>query len=222
MTSRVRYVALAFLLLVSTGGQGAPPDEEQLINKAVERLNGASRWIIEEGIHVYTQQGKKGLDKKLFDEWSVGLYAGPYVEERNYRARVAITTRGIYHNIMNLYREQVGGDYYEFWVVNVTGRDWSGVSNRAEFFVTKTQAVYGTREILKQSDQFLPRYRVEGGQEVVLPVDDLRILYNMKAWLFPDNYRGVDVNDMKVFADRNGNVKRCGSDIFSYLFYPCR
>lgn len=222
MTSQVRYAVLVFLLLVSTGGQSAPLDDERLINKAVEDLNAASRWIIEEGIHVYSQQGKKGLDSKLFNEWIVRLYADPYLEELDHLARFIIKTRGIYHNIINVYREKVGGDYYEFWIVNVTGLDWSGVSNRADFFVTKTQAVYGIREILKQSDQFLPRYQVEGGREVVLPADDLRILYYLKAWLFPDNYRGVDVNDMKVFMDRKGNIKRCGSDIFSYLFYPCR
>ena len=222
MVSRVRYVALVFLLLVSTGGQGAPPDEEQLINKAVENLNGASRWIIEEGVHFYTQHGYRALNSKLIDEWLVALYFDPYVEEFNHRARFVIKARGIYHNIVNLYREQVGGDYYAFWVVKVTGLDWSGVSNRAEFFVTKTQAIYGIREILKQSDQFLPRYQVDGGREVVLPADDLRILYYLHAWQFPDNYRGMDVNDMKVFMDRKGNIKRCGSDIFSYLFYPCR
>lgn len=222
MASQVRYAVLVFLLLVSSGGQSAPPDEEQLINYAVERLNAASRWIIEEGIHVYSQQGRKGLDRKLFDEWIVGLYFPPNLEERGYLARFIIKTRGIYHDIVKVYREQVGGDYYEFWVVKVTGLDWSGVSNRADFFVTRAQAVYGVREILKQSDQFLPRYQVEGGKEVVLPVDDLRILYWLKAWLFPDNYRGLDVDDMKVFLDRNGNYKRCGADIFSYLFYPCR
>ena len=222
MTSQVRYAALVFLLLVSTAGQGAPPDEEQLINQAVEDLNGATRWIIEEGIHFYTQHGYKALDRKLSKEWIVGLYTGPFLEEYGYLARFIPKARGIYHDIVNLHREQVGGDYYEFWVVKVTGLDWSGVSNRAEFFVTRTQAVYGIREILKQSDQFLPRYQVEGGREVVLPVDDLEILYYLKAWLFPDNYRGLDVDDMKVFLDRKGNYKRCGSDIFSYLFYPCR
>ena len=222
MTNRVRHAVGVFLLLVVTAGQGAPPDEQQLINQAVEDLNGATRWIIEEGIHVYSQQGRKGLDSKLFDEWLVRLYFPPYLEEYHHRARFIIKTRGIYHNIINLYREQVGGDYYEFWIVKVTGLDWSGVSNRAEFFVTRTRAVYGIREILKQSDQFLPRYRVDGGKEVVLPADDLRILYWLKAWLFPDNFRGMDVNDMKVFMDRKGNIKRCGSDIFSYLFYPCR
>lgn len=222
MTSQVRYAALVFLLLVSTGGQGAPPDEEQLLNQAVERLNGATRWIIEEGIHFYSQQGYKELNRKLRKEWILGLYTDPYLEEHDYLARFIIKTRGIHHNIINVYREQVGGDYYEFWIVNVTGLDWSGVSNRAEFFVTRTQAVYGTREILKQSDQFLPRYRVEGGREVVLPLDDLEILYYLSAWLFPDNYLGLDVDDMKVFLDRNGNYKRCGADIFSYLFYPCR
>ena len=223
MTSQVRHAALVFLLLVSTGGQGAPPDEEQLIKQAVEDLNGATRWVIEEGIHFYSQHGDKALDRKMFKEWVVGVYGDPILEERGHRlARFVLKTRGIWHNIVNLHREQVGGDYYEFWVVKVTGLDWSGVSNRAEFFVTRTQAVYGTREILKQSDQFLPRYQVEGGREVVLPVDDLEILYYLKAWLFPDNYRGLDVDDMKVFADRNGNLKRCGADIFSYLFYPCR
>ena len=222
MTIQVRYAALLFLLLVSTAGQGAPPDEEQLINEAVERLNGATRWIIEEGIPFYTQHGYKALDRKLFKEWILRLYGNPVLERSRYLARFIPTSRGIYHDIVNLYREQVGGDYYEFWVVKVTGLDWSGVSNRAEFFVTRTRAVYGTREILKQSDQFLPRYQVEGGREVVLPVDDLRILYWLNAWLFPDNYRGLDVDDMKVFLDRNGNLKRCGADIFSYLFYPCR
>ena len=222
MRSQIRHVLLICLLLVSTGGQSAPPDEQQLINKAVEDLNGASRWIIEEGIHVYSQQGKKALDSKLFDEWIVDLYAAPYLEELSYLARFIVKTRGIYYNIINIYREEVGGDYYDFWIINVTGLDWSGVSNRAEFFVTRTQTVYGIREILKQSDQFLPRYQVKGGKEVVLPADDLVILYHLKAWLFPDNYRGIDVDDMKVFMDRKGTIKRCGSDIFSYLFYPCR
>lgn len=223
MVRQVRYTVLVFLLCVSTGGQSAPPDEEQLINGAVEDLNAASRWIIEEGIHFYTQQGAKALNSKLRKEWILGMYGvRPYLEESGYLARFIIKTRGIYHNIINVYREQVGGDYYEFWIVNVTGLDWSGISSRAEFFVTRTQAVYGIREILKQSDQFLPRYQVEGGKEVVLPVDDLEILYYLNAWLFPDNYRGVDVDDMKVFLDRKGNYKRCGSDIFSYLYYPCR
>ena len=218
MTSRVRYVALAFLLLVSTGGQGAPPDEEQLVNEAVENLNAASRWLIEEGTHVYTQKGYQALHSKLFNEWVVLLSS---VNEHHYRARFVIKTRGIYYDIMNVYREKVGRDYYAFWIVKVTGLDRHGGSNRAEFFVTKTQVSSGIREIVKQSDQFLPRHQVEGGQEVVLPVDDLAILFFLQAWLFPDNYRGVDVNDMKVFIDRKRNIKRCGADIFSYLTYPC-
>ena len=57
MMGQVRYTALLFLLLVSTAGQGAPPDEEQLINQAVEDLNGATRWIIEEGIRFYSEHG---------------------------------------------------------------------------------------------------------------------------------------------------------------------
>ena len=126
MTSQVRYAALVFLLLVSTAGQGAPPDEEQLINEAVERLNGATRWIIEEGIHFYTQHGYKALRGKLRKEWILGLYSEPSLEQSSYLARFIPKTRGILHDIVNVYREQVGGDYYEFWVVNVTGLDWSG------------------------------------------------------------------------------------------------
>ena len=218
MASQVRYVALVFLLLVSTGGHSAPPDDEQLVNEAVENLNAASRWLIEEGTHVYTRKGYQAVHSKLFNEWVVLLSS---VNEYHYRARFVIKTRGIYYDIMNVYREKVGRDYYAFWTVKVTGLDRYGGSNRAEFFVTKTQVSSGIREIVKQSDQFLPRHQVEGGQEVVLPVDDLAILYFLQAWLFPDNYRGVDVNDMKVFIDRKRNIKRCGSDIFSFLTYPC-
>ena len=224
MVRFIRYVLLVWMTLVSAGGYGTRHvDEEALINRAVTDLNAASRWVIEEGIPVYSQQGMKVFKRKLRDEWVVGHYGiKPYLEERGYMARFSIKARGINHSIRNLYREQVGDAFYEFWVVNVTALDWAGVDNRAEFFVTKTQEVYGVREILTQSDQFLPSYRIAGGREIVFPVDDLMVLYNMQAWEFPDNYRGVDINAMKVFVDRKGTLKRCGSDIFSYLFYPCR
>ena len=101
MTSHVRYAALVFLLLVSTGGQSAPPDDEQLINKEVENLNAASRWLIEEGTHVYTQKGYQALHSKLFNEWVVLLDS---VNVYHYRARFVIKTKGIYHSIMNVYK----------------------------------------------------------------------------------------------------------------------
>ncbi len=85
------------------------------------------------------------------------------------------------------------------------GKPWSGQVPRSEFFVVRTKQIYGSREILKQSDQFFDRHEVDNGKEIKLPVDDMKLLYDLRAWSFPENYKNSDLKNIVVVIDRNGN-----------------
>ena len=80
-------------------------------------------------------------------------------------------------------------------------------SDDGVFFVAKATDIHGSREIVEKSDQFISEYLlVERGREFVLPVDDLRLLYDMEAWLYPGNYRDSELKSRKVSMDGNGRI----------------
>ncbi len=224
MKNFVCYTALVFILLFLAGGYNISKNKglenkrpmnmksfkepaknvEFYIKKAKEDLKQASLWIIEEGVSVFSRKGKKGLHRKLVDEWGVIIRLQPLVERERYLALFYLMASGIDHTIHNLYREKVGGNYYEFWLIKVTGTSWSGAEERSIFFITKTKDIYGKRKVLKQSDQFIPTYQVSDGEEIMFPVHNLKLLYDMEAWLYPQNYKNSDLKNKRVKRDDNG------------------
>jgi len=202
----VRYTALVFMMLISACKDSSSVDDEFHKNKMIENMKLSSLWIVKEGVSVFFRDGKNGLHRKLVDEWGVQIWVDPWVETDRYLAQFRIKARGINYDIHNLHRETVGGDYYEFWLIKVAAKPWSGEVNRSVFLITKTKEIYGAREIVKQSNQFLGKYQVEEGEEITLPVDDLELLYDMQAWLFPENYRNSDLKDRKVVMDSDGRI----------------
>jgi len=190
---------------ISAYGNAGSVDDEFYRNKMIENMKSAGRWIISEGVSTFGDGGKDALDRKLLDEWAVSFWAEPSVNTERYLARFIIHARGINYDIHNLYREEVDEEFYEFWLIKVAARDWSGEHARSVFFVTRTSDIYGQREILVESEQFIESYLV-AGQEIQLPLDDMELLYDMQAWLFPDNYQNSDLKNKRVVMDARGNI----------------
>jgi len=193
-------------MCASACSNGGSVESDAYRQKMVENMKAASLWLIEEGVSTFSMKGKEGLHRKLVDQWGVQLWVDPWVETSRYHARFGIKARGIHYEILNLYRQEISGDLYEFWVVKVSGKDWSGESYRSEFFLTKTDGVCGHREIIKSSDQFSDSYQIEG-EKFELPVDDLEFLYDLQAWLFPQNYSGSELKNKKVVMDDDGHME---------------
>ena len=58
---------------------------------------------------------------------------------------------------------------------------------------------------MKESDQFIESY--SGGNKLIrLPLDDMELLYDMQAWLFPGNYKNSDLKNKQVVMDNKGNI----------------
>lgn len=197
MKSSVNYLALVFMMLVSACGNGGSVDDDFYRNKMIENMNSAGHWMIREGISTFADGGKEAVHRKLVDDWGVQIWVDPWIETDRYLAQFRIKARGINYDIHNLHREKVGDDFYEFWIIKVAAKEWSGERDRSIFFVTKTQDVYGQREIVKESDQFIESYSVVDTL-ISLPLDDMKLLYDMQAWLFPENYKNSDLKNKQV------------------------
>ncbi len=193
------------MILVSSCGNGDPMGEEFYKNKMIKNMKVAGRWIISDGVRTFSTGGKNAIHRKLVDDWGVQIWVDPWVETDRYLAQFRIKARGIHYDIHNLHREKIDNGIYEFWLIKVAAREWSGEHERSVFFITKTRETYGQREILKESDQFIESYSV-GEKEIRLPLDDMELLYDMQAWLFPDNYKNSDLKDKKVIMDGKGNI----------------
>ena len=205
MKSSVNYLAFVFMMLVSACGNGGLVDDHFYRNKMSENMNSAGHWIIREGVNTFSDGGKEAIHRKLVDDWGVQIWVDPWVETDRYLAQFRIKARGINYDIHNLHREKVGDVFYEFWLIKVAAKEWSGERDRSAFFVTKTDDVYGKREIVKESDQFIESY--SGGNKLIrLPLDDMELLYDMQAWLFPGNYKNSDLKNKQVVMDNKGNI----------------
>lgn len=205
MRSYVRGFSLVFFMLIAACGNGGSVDDDKYKMKMMENMTSASLWIIQDGINVFSEKGKNGIHRKLVDEWGVQIWVDPWVETERYLAQFRIKARGINYDIHNLYREKAGRYFYEFWLIKIAAKSWSGESDRSIFYMTKTTDIYGHREILETSDQFFDSYKVDN-RVIRLPTNNLELLYDMEAWLFPDNYRESDLKDRKVVMNSDGDI----------------
>lgn len=199
------YVVCFFLFISSCGYAGSADDDKYNI-KMIENLNTASLWLIEEGVHTFRESGKNGIHRKLVDEWGVQIWVDPWIESERYVDGFWIKARGINHEVINLYREKVQDELYEFWVVKVDSEDWSEVGSRSEFFVAKTNNIYGKRKIIIRSDQFIEAYEVDDSHTIKFPQSDLDVLYELQAWRYPDNYKNSKLKNDIVELDISGNA----------------
>lgn len=201
-----RYIVMAYMTLVSACGNGASLEDDFYKEKMMENMKLASSWLIQEGIEVFFEKGRDGLHRKLVDEWGVSFWADPAVETDRYLARFVIHARGIHYDIHNLYRESISGEFYEFWLVKIVAKPWSGESGRSVFYVAISNDVRGRRKVLEQSDKFIESYQVDKSEVVNFPVNDLEVLYDMQAWLYPESYKHTNLSDRKVVVDESGNI----------------
>lgn len=203
----VKNLFVVILMSISACGNGEMKDEERYKKKSIENMKVASVWVIEEGVRTFSKEGKEGVFKKLLDEWGVQLWVDPWVESDVYMARFAVKARGINYEILNLHRTTISSSLYEFWIVKVTGADWSGESGRSMFYITKTDDIYGHREILTSSDQFIQSYEVDSESIIQFPVDSPKILFDMQAWLFPESYKSSDLKNIEAVMNESGEIE---------------
>lgn len=208
MMKSLKKISTFLLILASVQSIGAPMSDEFYKNRMIEYMAISSRWILQDGMNIFSDNGFDAVNKKLIYNWGAQIWHHDLdiADESADRVFVNLTIKGggIYYDIRGLYRENVNGTFYEFWVFNVAPETWSNEKRRSEFFITKSTSFFGQREIIKESDQFIDSYSVDG-VEIRLPVEDLYILYILGAWWNPQNYQNSDLDEKEVRLDSEGN-----------------
>ena len=156
----IRFFSVFCFVIFSTVC-GGTMNEAALENKMKKNMSLAATWVIEDGISTYVSKGKSGLHRKLVDEWGVQIWVTPVVESSRHLALFKIKSRGINYDIHNLYRKNINNMLYEYWLIKVAAKPWSGEHVHSIFYVTKTASKNGKRHILFTNEQFFVNYDID-------------------------------------------------------------
>ena len=181
--------------------------ESEIKAKAIKDLNAASRWSIENGIMEYYGHDRDigWIQKKTRDEWAVTTYSGPVIDSDQFMARFMIKAVGIHYELLVMERMEYNNSVYEYWVQKVSGSELSGkIDWQCKFMVTRADDVKGEREVLKEETQFFESYQIDDSTSLKFPVGNVKSLYDLAAWLYPDCYKNSDLKNHKVIANESG------------------
>ena len=76
MKAVVRVIVLVLLMSTLAFEHGHAADDEFYKTRVIENMKLASTWIIENGVNVFSEDGKPGIHRKLVDEWGVQIWGG--------------------------------------------------------------------------------------------------------------------------------------------------
>lgn len=190
-----------------------------------KKMEELAIWFIETGIgQYYERKGKNNYklrpgDEEWFVNYPDAIWISDYIEKQGYFDGIAEIEKNrkiariIFgfdrYRLMNMtecfLRTDFKGEIYEYWVVKEwkTGFEYS----QAKFIIARTTALNGQRTILHTSDQFIEKYEIDKEFSVLFPIDDLRTLYGLQAWHFPDNFKNSNLNEFQVFMPEKGKFE---------------
>ncbi len=195
-------------------------------NKHLKEMEELAFWFIETGLgQYYERKGKNDYELRPGDQnWFVNypdaiwirdfikksgyLHGIPEVERNRKIAKFMLGYDR--YRLMNVtecfLRTDHKEEIYEYWVV----KEWkSGLHYRqVKFIIVKTAALNNQRTIIHTSDQFFEKYEIDKEFTVAFPIEDLKTLYGLQAWDFPDNYKSSDLNEFRVIATREKKYEK--------------
>jgi hypothetical protein len=181
------------------------------VERAVQRLEASSRWMIENGIReVLTDPDyKSNVLNTLIDKFGVTPFSDPGLANEDELARFIIKSYTIHYDINLIQRVRHNDSIYEYWVTATSSQSLKAplYASARQFFVTKTDNLKGTRKIIKESDQFFHEFSVDNNG--VLSIDaenNMEIRETLGAWVAPQHYKNYpQLTRDEVILDAKGN-----------------
>jgi hypothetical protein len=166
----------------------------EIVKRGAMLLEEPTLWAITNGIQEYYASGadKAAVERKIKEMGRGVTVHGPLVDSDTYPARFVMRAGGITHDVDAIYRQEIDGVIYEYWVVKRDVAEWTGgvVPSASKFYITRAEDAKGQRDIIFQSDKFFESYQVDESVRITLPIDNLRIVYMLMPWLYPASYEG--------------------------------
>ena len=171
--------------------------------RAIALLDDAMRWVIRYGHFVLANRDAEFLRKKLIADWPVQLWVEPVIDTDGDLALFRLKFAGYYYDIRALHREAAGDETYEFWMTQVTAADFATPLRKC-FFHVATVAKNEERTLVMEQDSFISAYETPEGSTVSLPVDNPALLYQMRAWRFPNCFPDSKLSEIEAYVEPSG------------------
>ena len=185
--------------------------KKENIQRAIEDLDVASHWLIENAIQkVLTKpDGKSSVSNTLIDEFSVIPFSEPGPDREDELPRYIIDALTIFYDINLIQRTRYKGSIYEYWVISTSSRALKppAYDSARKFIISQADSLIGKRSIIKESDQFFHEFSV--GDKAVLNIDaenDMEIRETLGAWIAPQYFKNYpQLTRDEVILDAEGN-----------------
>lgn len=179
--------------------------EEELDRRAKERLQTASEAIIRGQYESpYPSLGVQ-MNNQIIDQFGVQLWASPVVTNGGPPIIYFLKARGIHFDVKHLLTFQREGYVLEYWVTLVgPGTRWAQVDFSTTFQVIRMTDKDTPREILYTSDTFSRVIAIPGYDDIEIPIDDARLIYEMNPTAFTDAYAGTELAGVRAYIDDDG------------------
>lgn len=179
-------------------------DAASLDRSAVERLDGASLWLVQFGEPMLIAEGLDAVNTSLMRAFVLSLWAVPTVALPPRRVDFRIKARGIFYDIYSTFRVFEDDVAYDLWQIQITTQDWATLQRRACRFIVTRQSKDLEAEILLQQDTFVPSFVTAAGTKVTVPQNDLGLAHVWRAWRFPESFPDSDLVNWKIVAEGPG------------------
>jgi hypothetical protein len=180
------------------------PSEEELAGRAFRRLIAARDTLIL-AQHAPPDPGRyRKVNDYLIEEYGVQLWTAPITGEKGLPIIYHFKARGIYFDLKHLLTFQRPGHSIEFWATLIGGEDWASIARQQRFSLVRMVDADASRQIIHDSDTFSPTLSVAGGEDIVLPLDDARLVHELKPEAFPETYAGTPLEGVSAHIDDSG------------------
>ena len=138
-------------------------------------------------------------------------------EKRGVIVQVNPRTNNFVAEIMCLHRESIEGEVFEYWVVK-SWHERKQIKNIV-FLATVSKDIKGRRDILRHDVVYFKTVEIGSGQVFRFPENDLSVLYNLKAWLFPAGFENSELKMFSVILDKSRKYQKKYHKSWSPMLY---
>jgi hypothetical protein len=169
-------------------------------------LEEVAVWFIKEGLSEYY----KGKDLSYIEEYvknyDAYLHGEILIDKNGYLAQIIPNSWWV-RSTITCYSRVADDFLYEYWVVDRFGGTRTDVDREIYFIIAKSKGKDKKREIIHRTEKFFPEFSTPEGTLIRFPRDNESI-YRLRAWKFPDAFKGTELEGIEVVIDENKEYVR--------------
>lgn len=172
-----------------------------------EILENVAIWFIEDGLAEYYKGRDLNYIEENVKERGAYLRGDAVIEKYGYLAELVPELSWVRSTVTCYVR--LDNDFiYEYWVIDRFGGTRKDIDREIYFLIAKTKGLDKKRQIIHRSTKFSPEFTTSEGIVIRFPTDDNRWVYQLKPWMYPEAFKGTELEGIEVVVKKDGEYVR--------------